>query len=192
MAKNNVKSIREAKNIKVQYMLDKLGMTRQNYWNIENNKTNITQENQEKLCKIFNCSINDLYDENISLNDLKENKKSNMIKLKYYDLSASAGNGCFVDSENFEVMEVSEKQLNEMGIKGNYQNIQVIKAKGNSMYPTIHDKDLLFVDTEKKEIFNNKIYIIREDKLLKVKRVLKKSPLDDEITIKSDNEIDGE
>ena len=64
MTKNNVKSIREAKNIKVQYMLDKLGMTRQNYWNIENNKTNITQENQEKLCKIFNCSINDLYDEN--------------------------------------------------------------------------------------------------------------------------------
>ena len=192
MTKNNVKSIREAKNIKVQYMLDKLGMTRQNYWNIENNKTNITQENQEKLCKIFNCSINDLYDENISLNDLKENKRSNMVKLRFFDLSASAGNGCFIDNENFEVMEIDEKQLNEMGIVSNYQNIQVIKAKGNSMFPTIHDKDLLFVDTEKKEIFNNKIYIIREDKLLKVKRVLKKSPLDDEITIKSDNEIDGE
>ena len=144
------------------------------------------------LCQALGCTPNDLYDEYLDINNLKENKKSNMIKLKYLDLSASAGNGCFVDSENFEVMEIGEKQLNEMGIKGNYQNIQVIKEKGNSMYPTIHDGDLLFVDVNKKEIFNNKIYIIREEKLLKVKRVLRKSPLSDEITIKSDNEIDGE
>ena len=58
------------------------------------------------LCQALGCTPNDLYDEYLDINNLKENKKSNMIKLKYLDLSASAGNGCFVDSENFEVMDI--------------------------------------------------------------------------------------
>ena len=190
--KNNIEKIRRKLKLSIDDIAPKLGMTFQNFRNIELGKTELKRKYEEDLANIFGCSIEDLYEENIDIDNLKENKKSNMIKLKYFDLSASAGNGYFVDSENFEVMEVSEKQLNEMGIKGNYQNIQVIKAKGNSMYPTIHDGDLLFVDINKKEIFNDKIYIINEKGFLKVKRVLIESPFAEKITIKSDNHISGE
>lgn len=189
---NNLKKIREIRNLSRQELADKIKTSRQTIFSIETGKINISSQLLLPLCKALSCTPNDLYDEYLDLNNLKENKKSNMIKLKYYDLSASAGDGCFVDNENLEVMEISEKQLNEMGITFNYQNIRVIRAKGNSMYPTIHDGDLLFVDKEKKEIFNDKIYIINEKGFLKVKRVLIESPFAEEITIKSDNHISGE
>lgn len=188
--KNNIEKIRRKLKLSIDEIAPKLGMTFQNFRNIELGKTELKRKYEEELANIFGCSVEDLYEENIDINNLKENKKSSMIKLKYYDLSASAKNDYFIN--NSEIMEISEKQLNEMGIKNNYQNIQVIKAKGNSMYPTIHDGDLLFVDTDKKEIFNDKIYIINEKGFLKIKKILIESPFAEEITIKSDNHISGE
>ena len=195
MIKNNVMAIRKYKKIKVQDILDKTCMTRQNYWNIENNVVNITPENQFKLCEIFNCSIEDLYNPNLDLNNIenrneKQNKK--LIPIKFYDLQASAGNGCFTSIENYETLNIGEDYLNKIGIRGNYNRIAIIRAKGISMYPTICDGDFLFVDTDNKELYNNKIYVINERGLLKVKRVLMSSPFSKTITIKSDNQQDGD
>ena len=189
--KNNIEKIRRKLKLSIDEIAPKLGMTFQNFRNIELGKTELKRKYEEDLANIFGCSVEDLYEENIDINNLKENKKSNMIKLKYYDLSASAGNGCFNDIENYEILNIGEDFLNKIGIT-NYDNIAIIRAKGNSMYPTIHDGDLLFVDINKKEVYNDRIYIIREDDLLKVKRVLKESPTSEKITIKSDNHISGE
>lgn len=189
--KNNIEKIRRKLRLSIDDIAPKLGMTFQNFRNIELGKTELRKKYEEELIKIFNCSINDLYDENIDINNLNDKKQNKFIPIKYYDLSASAGNGCFTDIENYEVINIGEDFLNKIGII-NYNNIAIIKAKGSSMFPTIQDGDFLFVDINKKEIFNDKIYIINEKGFLKVKRVLIESPFAEEITIKSDNHISGE
>ena len=186
---NNVKKLRLKKGLGQEELAKMLGITRQSVYYIELGKTAITADNQKKLIEIFNCSIDDLYNDNSSVK--KTNTK--MISIKYYpDILASAGTGCFVSSENFETINVDEKQLAEMGIKSSYNNIAVIKVKGYSMQPTLQDGDLLFVDSSKKEVYNDRIYIINENNNLKVKRLTRESPFINKAIVKSDNQLSGE
>lgn len=179
---NQLKKIRENKGLSVIKLAELSGLTRDNIYKIENSQVNFTKNNIEALTKALNITPAELM-------GLSEHR---MIPIKYYDISAAAGQGCFVDNENFEVISIDELQLIKMGIISNYSNIAIINARGDSMLPTIKDNDLLFVDTSQKQIFNDTIYIISERNLLKVKRILMKSPTDKTITIKSDNQISGE
>jgi phage repressor protein C with HTH and peptisase S24 domain len=156
---------------------------------IENGKNSLSFENAKMIADVLNCSIAELYGETIFKNSTSES----IVQIKYYpDILASAGTGCFIDSEEFETINIDEKHLKEMGIASSYQNIAVIKVKGSSMNPTLLDGDLLFVDTTKKEIYNNRIYIINENNNLKVKRLIRESPFSTIAIVKSDNQTDGE
>lgn len=171
---NIVEEIRKKTGLSIIQIAKKTGISRDAIYKIEKGISKPNFDTLEKLKESF--GIN-----------------NNMISLKYFpDVLASAGNGCFVNNENFEPINIDKKQLLEMGIKSNFENIVVIRASGYSMQPTIQDRDLLFVDITKKEIYNNKIYIISENNDLKVKRLLRKTPFDKNIIVKSDNEIDGE
>ena len=190
--KNNIELLRKRARISIDEISNKLGMTFQNFRNIELGKTELKKKYEDELCDILKCSVEDLYNTNIDMNNIGNIQNKKLIPIKFFDLSASAGFGCFVDNEKYTMIEVGEEFLNKIGIINNYNNIAILKATGNSMFPTIHNNDLLFVDITKKEIFNNKIYIINEDNLLKVKRILKSSPFDKEVVIQSDNQQDGD
>lgn len=191
---NNLKKIRTFFRYTLDDVANKIDMTRQNYWYLEKGDRNITRSNALKLSELFGCSVEDLYDPYFNVENLGKNKGQNkkLIPIKFYDLQASAGNGCFTSIENYETLNIGEDYLNKIGIRGNYNRIAIIRAKGISMYPTICDGDFLFVDTDNKELYNNKIYVINERGLLKVKRVLMSSPFSKTITIKSDNQQDGD
>jgi phage repressor protein C with HTH and peptisase S24 domain len=185
----HLKEIRKARKLTLEQLAKKVGTTKSNLSLIENGKISMSVDKAEKIANILNCHTTDL------TGGTKFNPEitTKMIAIKYYNnIAASAGTGCFVNNEEFEIINIDESQLIKMGIKRDYNNISIINAKGDSMFPTIRDGDLLFVNIGKKEVFNNKIYIINEDDLLKVKRILKTSPFDEEVTIKSDNKVDGE
>lgn len=186
--KNNVMRIRLARGYKSrQKFADLLGVSPQQMHNIEVKYTTITPQNQQKLCQILKCSLDDLYTEDLRLDNQLLNR-DDCVELKYYrDVFAAAGRGCINDDEGFERLKFYTGLLIELGIK-NYENICVLRAKGNSMSPTIEDSDFLLVDLTKKEIFNRKIYIINENGLLKVKRLTMQDPFADEIIVLSDNQ----
>ena len=179
---NNLANIRKKRGLSVIKLAELTGLTRDAIYKMEKGEIGISKNSMPLLEKALQTTASEIY-----------GGISRMIPIKYYpDILASAGTGCFVSSEKFETINIDDKQLAEMGIKSSYDNIVIIKVKGYSMQPTLQDNDLLFVDSSKKEIFNNKIYIINENNNLKVKRLIRESPFSNKAIVKSDNQIDGE
>ena len=184
-----LKEIRLARKMSLDELAKKTGSFKGNLSMVENGKLNLKLERAQKIAEVLRCRTTDLTGET----KFDPNCQSIMIPIKYYpNILASAGTGCFVNNEEFKTINIDELQLLEMGIKSNFNNIAVIKVKGYSMEPTLKDGDLLFVDSSKKEVYNNKIYIINENNNLKVKRILWANPFAKSITIKSDNQVEGE
>lgn len=102
----------------------------------------------------------------------------------FYDVEASAGWGRLVDQElKISDMAFRTDWLATMGLKPSH--CALIKARGDSMEPTIHDGDLLLVDTQANTIKDDAIYIVQADHHLVVKRV--QQALDGSLIIISDN-----
>lgn len=103
----------------------------------------------------------------------------------FYDVEASAGAGALVDQEQIAgEMAFRRDWLKEMGLQ--LAHCALIKARGDSMEETIHDGDLLLVDTRIDAIKDDAIYIIQSDHVLIVKRV--QHALDGSLIIISDND----
>lgn len=102
-----------------------------------------------------------------------------------YDIEASAGHGAVVGEE----LQISQLAFRKdwLKSKGLQQNkLATLKARGDSMEPTLHDGDLLLVDTRIEKIIDDAIYIIHADHHLIVKRL--QQSLDGSISIISDNQ----
>lgn len=99
------------------------------------------------------------------------------------NIYASAGNGCYTQSEDpTEYIEIDEIDVKTLNL--NVEHSDFIIARGDSMYPTIFDGDKILVDKSKNEIMDGKIYVIRRDDLIMVKRLQR---LTNGVKIISDN-----
>ncbi|WP_198014543.1 S24 family peptidase [Methylobacter marinus] len=102
----------------------------------------------------------------------------------YLDIEASAGNGSLIDQElQTSQMAFRRDWLIQRGLQSS--KCTLIKARGDSMEPTIHDGDLLLVDRRIVSIKDDAIYIIESENHLVVKRV--QQALDGSLIIISDN-----
>ncbi len=84
----------------------------------------------------------------------------------YLDVKASAGTGAFVGMEKItEMVPVSKKILK------NAYGLVILAVDGDSMAPAILNKDKIIIDTyDKYELKKNKVYVIRKDNELYIKR----------------------
>lgn len=62
-------------------------------------------------------------------------------RLPLYTIPASAGNGQFLDSDNYDMVEVDES----VPMEANFG----VRLSGNSMEPYYHDKDVVWIKQEK-------------------------------------------
>ena len=100
------------------------------------------------------------------------------------DVKASMGYGITIYDENQTgSYPFSLKLAKDLGI--NLENSDIVFGAGNSMEPTIYGGDALLVDKSRREINDGKIYCIRQDGQLKVKRLQKLSKT--KLKIISDN-----
>lgn len=104
------------------------------------------------------------------------------IAIRYFDdVSASAGYGCLNgDHCEYETVYVDRNLLP----KATSKNIEAIRVFGDSMHPTISEGDTIFVDKSQRDIRNGKIFIIRINDEVFVKRIFI-SPYG--LIVKSDN-----
>lgn len=101
-----------------------------------------------------------------------------------YDVEASVGHGALVGLE---------QKIGDMAFRGDWLAAKglvalecaLIKARGDSMEPTINDGDLLLVDTRISAVKDDAIYVLQTDHHLIVKRV--QQSLDGSMEIISDN-----
>lgn len=85
---------------------------------------------------------------------------------------ASAGDGSFTDVTDEQVVDVmgfSPKWLADLGVKPG--SLAVISVKGDSMADTLHDGDLILVDTSLVERKAPGVYVIVKSDTLLVKRL---------------------
>lgn len=106
--------------------------------------------------------INKVQIKNVTNNNIDNNN----INIPFYtDISASAGYGAFVGMEEYENVSVSKSVM-----KVNNYSV-IITVTGDSMEPTLYNKDKVVIDTnDKYELKKNKVYVIRKDNELYIKR----------------------
>lgn len=105
-----------------------------------------------------------------------------------YDQAASAGPGSFINDGNSIPMHhlaFRRDWLREITSAGE-EDLFVLVANGNSMAPTINDKDTMLVDKTQVNPRKDGIYVFMWDGLLNVKR-LTSNPATKTISITSDN-----
>lgn len=115
---------------------------------------------------------------------LLETPEDSILGDYYPEVFASCGNGCYTLSETKEPILIPKKCFKKPF--SNVKKYSVIVARGDSMEPTIYDKDRLIVEHYEtgEQIKDNSIYVFGYYNEIYVKRLIKNI---DEIIIKSDN-----
>lgn len=108
----------------------------------------------------------------IRMNSDRDPIQPGFIRLNALDVKAAAGSGLIVMDYPEIVSQVDVlKAWASDHISRNFNHIQVITADGNSMAPTIKDRDLLFVDTSVSQFKRSGIYVISTSGGIKIKRI---------------------
>lgn len=87
-----------------------------------------------------------------------------------YDVWAAAGTGAEIEQERvLAEMAFRRYWLAKLGLHA--EHLVCIRARGDSMSPTILDGDILLVDRQRTTVDRDSIYIVRSDDGLRVKRL---------------------
>lgn len=182
--KNYIEKIRTKRGISRTELAKMLNMTYQNLYRIENNEGSISSDKFDELCSILRCSVAELFGQA----EFKITNDNKLIKVKFYE-----GKNNY---ETYKNSELKDLFLPEDFFKilciDDYSNILCFKNMEKNMEPTISVSDFIVVNENSKKILNNKIYLIVEDGFLKIKRIARETPFEMEVTISSDNQIEGE
>ncbi|MPL79247.1 hypothetical protein SDC9_25123 [bioreactor metagenome] len=88
-----------------------------------------------------------------------------------YNVSASAGPGIIVDEETVvDRLAFPQGYLSRI-TKARPADLAVIGVKGNSMEPTLRDDDVVMIDTSKRSLGYDGLFVLNFDNALLVKRI---------------------
>lgn len=149
-------------------------------------KNSIPYEQIAKFCAKRKISINwVLFDQ---LPKSLEEQTEKYIRVKHFiNINASAGGGGFNYDENFEYLNIDKNILNSL-YKSNSsktESIIALNVTGDSMEPTLNDKEIILFDKDNTDISKGGIFIVSTNIGLFVKRVSLK--IDGSIELISDN-----
>ncbi|ENW79755.1 hypothetical protein F909_02858 [Acinetobacter sp. ANC 3929] len=104
-----------------------------------------------------------------------------------FDVDISAGHGsiCAGDAKPVSRLAFRKDWLSKNGLYS--KDLLIVYAKGDSMLPTIQDKEKLLVNSADKELTDGFIYIIRNNENYWVKRVQRQ--FDGSLLLISDNKL---
>lgn len=114
--------------------------------------------------------------------------RSGMVLLPRLSVEASAGQGIVPEDDELEgFLALKAEFLRDLGVNPN--NAHVLKIKGDSMYPTLKDKDIIIIDASIIEALEEGLYTLILGDVVKAKRL---QPLaNGSIRIISDNQTEG-
>lgn len=175
--------------IKIKLLREHLGLTQKQFSNktsiplstigkIESGHSNVGMSVLTKIISIIEFEkfalwlIKDdlevLPDEIDSLDGMKSGGFT--ISIPFYDIEASAGHGALVESDQYEKLITFSPDYirNEIGVNPN--NVFLMLARGDSMYPTIKDGAMIMVEKDLEHL-NDGIFVLRLNNALLVKRL---------------------
>lgn len=181
-----LKKFRERINLGQKELAEILGVGRTSLAYMEQGTREVSDTVKLGLLKTFKYDIdNDEY-----LEDIKDVKNMNTIKIPFYRISIAAGSGIYLDDNvEKEILYFDKRFLSAvLPLYTDFNWLNCYTAMGDSMTTPdgkgILSGDLLFVDISKKSV-NDGVYVININNDLRVKRLIKH--LDGSLSIQSDN-----
>jgi len=108
-----------------------------------------------------------------------------VVLVRRYDLRAAAGAGAEVTGEHIATAVPFSRRYIEGVLRSAPEDLAVLDNDGDSMTPTIDDRDLLLVDLKQRTIRNGQVFVLRLGNELVVKRVQR--DVDGAVVLMSDN-----
>lgn len=105
-----------------------------------------------------------------------------------FDIQASAGFGAVIDAEEPVYSLAFPPQYLARLTRSSPQNLAIISVKGDSMEPTLLDDDIVLLDTSKRDLSYDGLFVLRYGDALHVKRVTRNAR-PDHVTVLSDNRV---
>lgn len=130
----NLKILREKRNLTQDDLAAKLGLSRQQIWRWENGASRPTQHNLDKLANVLGTSVGILTGKNISFNYTHRNVDPNFMIPVY---------GTVPDDKHIEFNSESEEYRIPAGTVFDPDELFAVEASGSSMMPRIEHKDTL-------------------------------------------------
>jgi len=102
-----------------------------------------------------------------------------------YNIQASAGHGAIAENEMVVDHLAFKREWVKNKLGADPKDLVLITAVGDSMEPTIHEDDLLLLNTAVNEVRDDGIYCIKNEFTLQIKRIQRM--MGRELVVKSDN-----
>lgn len=182
MAMNFIKEKREEKGISQAELGRLLGVSQQHIQRFEKDYP-VPVKYASKLAQILDIDIKELLPEelkDISLSDPQ------LVKIDVLDVRACCGNGIESFTENVIGQHLMTLPALREITSAAPENIKIIKAIGESMMPTIHTDDIVWVDISVKTPTSDGLYILCIGSDLLIRRI-QINPFDNTAMIRADN-----
>ncbi|MEA3419654.1 MAG: LexA family transcriptional regulator [Campylobacterota bacterium] len=146
-------------------------------------RNSIPYEELMQFCAAKKLSINWLFfDQPVEMLIEETNK---FFQVRYFaELRASAGGGAEVFDENYELITIDEKIVQNMVGYGS-TSLEAIHVDGESMEPTLQDGSIVFIDREQTNINKDGVFIAATNAGLFIKRIRQRA--DGMVELISDN-----
>lgn len=113
-------------------------------------------------------------------------RESEFTRIPVYDVAAAAGDGSVIEHELSNGFIAIDTNWIRRELGAQPENLAIIKARGDSMEPTIRSGDRLLIDKHVGSLVDGTIYVIHINDGLMVKRL--RLRMDGHIYLVSDNE----
>ncbi len=137
----------------------------------------LNQEAQEKLAAAAMTVTGEIASNVVQGDFSRPGQVGDEVWIAHYDVRAAMGGGQIPHEypEMLQDIRVSPRHLREMGVTfKEHFHLKMITGWGQSMAPTIKDRDPLLVDVTIREFTGDGIYLFSHDEMLYVKRLQKK------------------
>lgn len=140
--------------------------------NIEAGNQGLTVELAQKISEVYNINFEWLLTGKGEMIATQKNIEETTYIPVRGEVETSAGAGCYVYDEKItDYICFEKKLLKQLG--ANIAECDVLRVKGDSMEPTLTTGDKILVDKSKKDVLDSRIYILRVEDTLYVKRLQK-------------------
>jgi len=147
---NNVKYLRNEKNISQQKLADEIGVDRSTISRIENGEIETTIDNAIKIADVLNVPLNDLVSKNLQFDNAEYIDTYDVVQIPVFG-TIKAGIPIESQSDITEYVEIPKSW-----IKGG-KKFFGLKISGDSMYPKYDENDIvIFEQNNDSELFNGK------------------------------------
>lgn len=162
-----------------------LGMSKESFSHFKK-RGSVPTEQIAYFCAKRKISINWILFDQVP--KLLEEETEKYTRIKYFSkINAGAGGGAFSDEKEYELIAMDKVLLDTLyrSHSANPKHIAALNVMGDSMEPTLHDKEVILFDIEEKDISKGSIFIVSTNGGLFVKRIAYK--IDGSIELISDN-----